>query len=181
MHIKPEILKRKTVAKSRLFQVDEMHMRFSNGEERMYEKLCARGYGAVLVVPMLDEDTVLLIREYGAGIGDYHLSLPKGAVDPGEALEVAANRELMEEVGYGARQMTELKRLYLSPGYMENGINIFLAQDLYQQRLQGDEPEPIEVVPYPLSQLSVLIARADFCEGRALAALFLAREHLSRG
>ena len=131
-----------------------------------------------MLVPMLDEDTVLLIREYGAGVEDYHLSLPKGAVDPGEAPEVAANRELMEEVGYGARRLTCLKRLYLSPGYMENALDVYLAEGLYQQRLEGDEPEPIEVVPYPLSQLSELMLREDFCEGRAVAALYLARDHM---
>ena len=115
MPTKPEILKRQTVARSRLFRADELHLRFSNGEERIYEKLCTGGPGAVLMVPMLDNDTVLLVREYAAGIEDYHLALPKGAIDKGETLIEAANRELKEEVGYGARDLQLLKRVHLSP------------------------------------------------------------------
>src|SRR5687768_17285483 len=164
MPTKPSILKRATVARSRLFRADEIHLRFSNGEERTYEKLCSGGPGAVLIVPLLDENTVLLIREYAAGIEDYHLALPKGAIDQGETLLVAANRELKEEVGYGARKLQFLKRINLSPSYMEHGINVVVAWDLYPERLVGDEPEPIEVVPYPLSDLLQLISRADVCE-----------------
>jgi ADP-ribose diphosphatase len=178
---KPEILKRATVARSRLFRADEIHLRFSNGEERIYEKLCSGGSGAVLIVPLLDKNTVLLVREYAVGLEDYHLSLPKGAMDQGETLLDAANRELREEVGYGARQLRFLKRINLSPSYMEHGINVVLAWDLYPERLPGDEPEPLEVVPYPLDQLAELVMRADVCEGRSIAALFMAREWLQGG
>lgn len=178
MPIKPEILKRQTVARTRLFRVEELHLRFSNNEERIFEKLCTGGPGAVLIVPMLDNKTVLMVREYAAGLEDYHLALPKGAVDPGETLLEAANRELKEEVGYGARELHFLKRVSLSPAYMEHGINIIIARGLYPERLPGDEPEPIEVVPYPLCELETLIARADVCEGRTIAALFMTREWL---
>lgn len=179
MLTKPIILKRATVARSRLFRADEIQLRFSNGEERHYEKLCTGGPGAVLIVPLLDEKTVLLVREYAVGIEDYHLALPKGAIDQGESVLEAANRELKEEVGYGARKLQFLKRLHLSPAYMEHGINVLVAWDLYPQRLTGDEPEPIEVVPYPLADLLELIARPDVCEGRSIAALFMAREWLA--
>jgi ADP-ribose diphosphatase len=179
MPTKPSILKRATVARSRLFRADEIHLRFSNGEERTYEKLCSGGPGAVLIVPLLDENTVLLVREYAVGLEDYHLALPKGAIDQGETLLAAANRELKEEVGYGARKLQFLKRINLSPSYMEHGINVVMAWDLYPERLEGDEPEPIEVVPYPLSDLLNLISRADVCEGRSIAALFMAREWLA--
>lgn len=178
MPTKPEILKRHTVARSRLFRADELHLRFSNGEERIYEKLCSRGSGAVLIVPLLDNETVLMVREYAAGIENYHLALPKGAIDQGETALEAANRELKEEVGYGARELHFLKRVNLSPAYMEHGINIVLARDLYPQKLVGDEPEPIEVEPHSLRDLQALVAREDVCEGRTIAALYMAREWL---
>jgi len=180
MPIKPEILKRQTVIRTRLFRVDEVQLRFSNGAERTYEKLCSGGPGAVLIVPLLNDKTLLMIREYAAGLDGYHLACPKGAVDPGEELLAAANRELQEEVGYAARKLTFLKKLHLSPSYMEHGINVIIAQDLYPSRLEGDEPEPIEVEEVPFTNLSELCMRDDVSEGRTIAALFLVREWLSQ-
>lgn len=176
---KPEILHRKTVTHSRLFRADEIHLRFSNGEERHYEKLCSSGSGAVLIVPLLDENTVLLVREYAMGLENYHLALPKGARDSDETLYQAADRELKEEVGYGAGELVFLKRIYLSPSYMEHSINVFVARNLYPQQLIGDEPEPIEVVPVKLSDINQIMMRNDVCEGRSMAALFLVREWLA--
>lgn len=178
---KPQILKRRTVARSRLFRADELHLRFSNGEERIYEKLCGSGGpGAVLMVPFLDDGRVLMIREYAGGLEDYHLALPKGAMDRGESPLEAANRELREEVGHAARQLELLKAVKLSPAYMEQGIHIVLARGLYPDRLEGDEPEPIEVVPCPMDNLLELVMRKEVCEGRTIAALFLAREWLAQ-
>ena len=177
---KPEILKRETVVRSRLFRVDQVHLRFSNDEERTYEKLVGGKGGAVLIVPLLDDGTLLLVREYALGLEDYHLACPKGAVDEGETILEAANRELKEEVGYGARKLTFIKQLYLSPSYMEHKINVILAEDLYPETLVGDEPEPIEVVPVQFDELPELCWRDDLLEGRSLAALFLVREWLNR-
>jgi ADP-ribose diphosphatase len=180
MPTKPEILKRETVMRSRLFRADQIHLRFSNGEERHYEKLVGGGSGAVLIVPVLNDDTLLLVKEYAVGLEDYHLACPKGAIDQGETILDAANRELKEEVGYGARKLTFLKKVHLSPSYMEHGINIVIAQDLYPERLVGDEPEPIEVVEVPLANIADFCLRADVCEGRSIAALFLVREWLAK-
>ncbi|HIQ52623.1 MAG TPA: ADP compounds hydrolase NudE, partial [Pseudomonas pachastrellae] len=92
----------------------------------------------------------------------------------------AANRELMEEAGFGAQQLEFLTHLSLSPGYMSQKIAVVLARDLYEKRLPGDEPEPIRVDQVDLYQLSELTARANFTEGRALAALYLVRDLLEQ-
>lgn len=181
MPIKPEILKCETVTRSRLFRVDQVHLRFGNGEERSYEKLVSGGNGAVLIVALLNGDTVLMVKEYALGLEDYHLACPKGAIDHGETILEAANRELKEEVGYGAHRLTFLKKLHLSPAYMEHGINIVIAQDLYPEVLPGDEPEPIEVVRVPLADIAEFCMRDDVCEGRSIAALFMVREWLAKG
>ena len=103
MRQKPTVLAREIVASSRLFRVEEVQLRFSNGAERTYERLVGKGsgYGAVMVVAMLDAEHAVLVEEYCGGTDDYQLSLPKGLIEPGEDVLVAANRELKEEAGFG--------------------------------------------------------------------------------
>lgn len=180
MRQKPEVLAREIVASSRLFRVEEVQLRFSNGVERTYERLVGRGngYGAVMIVAMVDAEHVLLIEEYCGGTDCYELSLPKGLIEPGEDVLAAADRELKEEAGFGARELEHLTELSLSPGYMSQKIQVVLAQDLYEERLEGDEPEPMRVERVNLRELANLAQHPQFSEGRALAALYLARDLL---
>jgi ADP-ribose diphosphatase len=177
---KPTILTQTTVAKSRLFRIEALEIQFSNGELRHYERLARGGSnGAVLVVPMQDRDTVLLIREYSAGTHRYELGLPKGKVDVGESFFEAANRELKEEIGFGAKQLYHLSTFSLAPSYLEHTTEIILAQDLYPEKLLGDEPEELEVVAWQLADINTLLATGECTEARSIAALFMAREYLA--
>jgi ADP-ribose diphosphatase len=175
---KPVILERAIVARSRLFTVEAMKIKFSNGELRDYERLKRTSGGAVLIVPMLDDATVLLIREYSAGIHRYEIGLPKGKVDGGETRLSAANRELKEEVGFGANKLHYLTTLSLAPAYLEHTIDVVIAQDLYPEKLLGDEPEELEVIPWKLSEISRLLATGECTEARSIAALYLAQDYL---
>ncbi len=176
---KPTILNKTTVAKSRLFHIESMVIEFSNGEQRHYERLTRgnSGGGAVLVVPMLDIETVLLIREYSAGVHRYELGLPKGKTDAGESFLDAANRELKEEIGFGARRLHHLSSFSIAPSYLEHMTEIIIAEDLYAEKLQGDEPEELEVVPWKLSRINELIATGECTEARSIAALFMTLEY----
>ncbi|MBL4815874.1 MAG: ADP compounds hydrolase NudE [Shewanella sp.] len=177
-HKKPEILGSKIVAQSRLFKIEQVNLKFSNQVERQYERMKGNNRGAVMVVPVLNGDTLLLGREYAAGTHTYELGFPKGLIDPGEEAHEAANRELQEEIGFGARKLTHLMELSLAPGYFASKMQIFIAEDLYESVLEGDEPEPIEMVPWPLDNWQSLLEQEDFSESRSVSALFLAQKYL---
>lgn len=179
MREKPRIINSETIARTRIFRIEQLDLRFSNGVHASYERLVSSASGAVLVIPMADNDTVLLIREYAAGVHRYELALPKGRIEEGEDLFAAANRELMEEVGYGARQLRRISSVTLAPGYFGHVTHLVLAQDLYSRKIAGDEPEEIEVVPWRLSRLNELLACEDCTEARSIAALFMVRELLA--
>ena len=83
--------------KVRLFTVEALELRFSNGEQRQYERIRGGGRGAVMIVPVNEHDELILVREYCAGTNDYQLGFPKGLIDPGETPFQAANRELQEK------------------------------------------------------------------------------------
>ncbi len=177
----PVIHKRRMLDEGTRFPVEELELEFSNGQRRTYERVPGSGRGAVIVVPMLDDNTVILLREYAAGLHAFEIGLPKGRLEPDETPLEGANRELKEEAGYGARRLRLIGELSLAPTYMAHRISVVLAQDLYPERLPGDEPEPPEVVPWRLDALHELVQRRDCSEGRSLAALFMARELLAHG
>lgn len=174
----PDIKAVREVARTRFFRIEELDLRFANGVERTYERLPGVGTPAVMVVAVQGEE-LLLIREYCAGFHEFQLTLVKGAAEGRESLEEAANRELKEEIGFGARRLRFLKRLNLAPGHMGFTINVLLATDLYPERLPADEPEPAELVRWPIARLDALIHDEAFQEARAIAALCLARPYLS--
>ena len=172
----PTIHHREERSDRSLFRVERLDLEFSNGEQRVYQRLISRGVGAVIVVAMPDPDTVLLIREYACGVHRYEIGLPKGRLEPGENHLQGANRELQEEVGFAARDLIEIGQLSLAPGYMTHVTHVILARDLYPSRLPGDEPEELEVIPWPIAKLSELVRREDCTEGRSIAAMYMARD-----
>ncbi len=177
MQDKPVILSVRPLAQSRLFRIEELHLRFSNGEERDYERLVGASGGAVLVVPVAG-DELLLVREYAAGTERYELGFPKGRIDPGETPETTANRELQEEVGMAAGHIETLRTVTVAPGYFGHQTHLMLARELRPSRLEGDEPEAIEIVRWPVAGAATLLEREDFTEARSIAALFLALQRL---
>ena len=175
---KPKIINAEIVAKSRFFQVEALDLCFSNGEQRRYERMKSNGRGAVMVVPIHNNENLILVREYAAGTHSYELSFPKSLIDEGEQALAAANRELMEEAGFGAKQFYPLKSLQLAPAYFANAMSVYIADNLYPQVLEGDEPEPLEVVYWPLKDAMQLLNEPDFNEARSICALLLALKWL---
>ena len=176
MRKKPKLTNIHTVAQSRIFNLESMDVEFSNGATRIYERLVSRGNGAVLVVPMLDDETVLMIYEYAGGTERYELGLTKGKIDKGETPIEAAARELKEEISYGAKRLTFLKTITLAPGYQSSETHIVLAEDLYEEYADGDEPEPLEIVAHQLSDLEKLTYNEDLTEARSILALYMVRD-----
>jgi ADP-ribose diphosphatase len=174
----PEILAKNTVAQSRLFTIEALDLRFSNGEERTYERMKPSGRNAVMMVPVTAQGDILLVREYAAGTERYELGFPKGLIDAGETPQQAAERELKEEIGFGARKLTPLKEVVLAPSYFSSKMTLFIAEDLYSEQLEGDEPEPLEVVRWPLAQAEELLTHLDFSEARSITALLLTLQRL---
>lgn len=174
----PVVLSVKVVAKSDFFAVEQVHLRFPSGEERIYERLREWNSPSVIIVALCSPNTLLMVREYACGVEQETLTLPKGMMELGETASQAADRELKEEVGFGARRIYELGELTLAPGHLCHKITVLLAEDLYECRLSGDEPEQLEVVPVQLSALGELIGSGKLNEARSIAAICIARNFL---
>lgn len=170
-----------TVARSRLFEVAAIDLEFSNGSNRQFEVLQTSVRGAVMIAPILNNESLLLVREYAAGVHEYVLGFAKGLVEQDEDLISAGNRELQEEIGYGANKWRTLSTMSVSPGYLKSRIHLLLAQDLYSSQLAGDEPEPLEVVTWPLTKIDELIRCEAFHDARCIAGAYIIRDIINKG
>ncbi|MCB1759047.1 MAG: ADP compounds hydrolase NudE [Gammaproteobacteria bacterium] len=180
MREKPIVHQRRTLGETGIFHIEEMELEFSNGARRNYQRLRGSAQGAVMIVPLLDADTLLLVREYAAGMDRYELAFPKGRVEADEEILIAANRELQEEVGYAAERMQLIAAMTVAPGYLFHETHLVLARSLHPSKLPGDEPEEIEVVPWGLDRLAELLQQPDFTEARSIAAAYMTRDLLQR-
>jgi ADP-ribose diphosphatase len=179
MKRKPEIKQITQLAQSRLFTIEQLDLEFSNGAQAQFERVVANSGRAVMVAAITENNEILLVREYAAGVDRYELQLPKGIVEDDENSTLAADRELSEETGYAAHELTLLKTLRVSPGYFKHETDLVLARDLYEHKLEdGDEPEQLEVIKYPLADVDALLARGDFSEARSIAGLMLVMREL---
>ncbi len=180
MNNKPKILKRKIHSQSRLFTIEQVDLEFSNGQLHQYERIIAPGAGAVLIIPVLDDEHVIMIREYSVGTERYELVFPKGKIDDGEDILQAANRECMEEIGYRANKLTPLGKMTIAPGYLGFITHVILAEKLQPEKRQGDEPEELQQVICNINNIDELIKNETLSEARSIAALYQVRDILDK-
>lgn len=173
----PEILDISIAAKSRIFEIQAVELKFSNGERRTYERFRPATRAAVMVLP-IDGDDLLMLREYAVGTERYELGFCKGLMEKGETPEQSANRELQEEMGLGARHFELLRSVNSNLTFMNAPMHILIARDFYSSKLQGDEPEALELVRMPLAKIDELLADEHFYEARNLVALYALRDYL---
>jgi ADP-ribose pyrophosphatase len=145
-------------------------LRFPSGRESTSE-VVEHG-GGVTVVAFDPEGRLLLVRQYRHPTGRELLELPAGTLDPGESPESCAERELQEETGYRPARLERLGGFYLAPGYCAEYQHVFLASDLIESRLEGDE-EAIHVEPAPLEEVLRLVADGEIEDAKTAGALLL--------
>lgn len=131
-------------------------------------------HGAVAIVPYLDQDTILLIRQYRQAVGEYLLEIPAGTLEEGEKPEDCAYRELEEEIGYRAAAMRHLFTQYLAPGYSSEVLHVFLARDLTRTQTHFDEDEDIELFPIRPDEVEPMIMDGRIRDAKSIAALLVA-------
>jgi len=109
--------------------------------------------GAVVIIPMFDDGTVLMERQFRYPVGRVMTEFPAGKLDAGEDPLACARRELLEETGYTARQWAHAGDLHLAIAYSTEVIHIFFARELVQGKQQLDQDEFLEVITLPTGEL----------------------------
>ena len=153
---------------------------FVDPDGNQFERDVVHHPGAVVVVPVVDGD-VILVRQYRAAIDAILLELPAGKRDvTDEPVEVTASRELEEEVGMRAGSLEKLAEFYNSPGFCDEHSYLFLATDLTPcaTSFQGHEEQHMTVERVPLDRVPDLVSSGELVDAKSIIGLCLARERL---
>jgi len=171
-----ERLEQRPIYQGRVVNLSVDRVRLPNG--RVSELEVIRHPGAVAVVPLTAEGEVLLVRQYRYAVDQWLLEVPAGKLDPGEAPESCAVREVEEEVGVRAGRLVPLGWIWTTPGFTDEKIWLFLARDLQPGRQDLESDEVLSVVSVPLAEALAKVERGEICDGKSICALLLARPFL---
>ena len=158
------------VYKGRIISVYADKVSLPGGGEAARET--ARHPGAAVIVPLLDEKTVLLEWQFRYPLGRHLWELPAGKLDAGEEPRAAAARELLEETGYRARRWEHLLTAETSPGFCDERAHIYLARDLEYEGHPGEEGEFVEVEAVSLRRAEEMINNGEITDAKTIIGLW---------
>jgi ADP-ribose pyrophosphatase len=175
----PEILQPRLFFKGRKFDFEVNKLRLPNGAEGEWE--CIRHPGGALAIPVTSTGQLVLVRQYRFAVKGRLLEFPAGTVERHEDPAVTIQREIEEETGYRAKTWRNLGKFPLAPGYSDEYIYAFLAQDLekLEQAPPRDDDEDIEVVLMSPEELEKAILAGEAIDSKSISSYFLARPFLS--
>jgi ADP-ribose pyrophosphatase len=129
--------------------------------------------GAVVILPVLDAEHIVLLRNHRFAIGETLWEIPAGTVEPGEPLQACAERELAEETGYTANKWQSLGFLYASPGVLDEKLHLFVAEALTPGQARPEPDEDLHAVTLPFDQAIQMCLRGEIKDAKTITALLL--------
>jgi ADP-ribose pyrophosphatase len=158
----------------RVVSLDVDTVRFPDGSSGEMEMFRHSGAAAVVPVTQPNADPeILLLHQYRYAADGEIWEIPAGRLDPGEAPESCARRELLEETGASAERFEHLTTIYPTPGFCDEQIHLFAAHGVRvdERAVQREKDEFMKVVPHPLSRVLGMIARGDVVDAKTICAV----------
>lgn len=167
-----ETISSETKYQGRAFSIRQDRLRLPDGRETKLDVV--EHTGAVTLIPVDEHGQIWFVRQYRHPAGETLLELPAGTLEPGEAPDVGALREVREETGMAAQTLELLGDFYLAPGYSTEHMYVYLATGLRDDPLQQDEDEFLSVEKIPLERVFQMAENGELKDAKSLAALMLA-------
>lgn len=177
----PQLLKQKLLYRGRKFAFEVSRLRLPNRAEGDWE--CIRHPGGAVAVPLTADGKLVLVRQYRFAAQGRLLEFPAGTIEPDEDPATTVEREIEEETGYRAHQWQKLGKFFVAPGYSDEVIHVFLAQQL--EKLETPPPqdldEDMETVLMTPNELEQAILAGEPVDAKSICSLLLARPFLKDG
>lgn len=176
----PQLLKQRLYYKGRKFDFEVNRLRLPNKSEGDWE--CVRHPGGALVIPVTLEGKLILVRQYRFAVQGRLFEFPAGTVEHNEDPLETVQREIQEETGYSANKWHKLGEFFLAPGYSDEIIYAYIAQDLEKLETppQQEEDEDMETVFFTPEELEKCILSGELVDAKSIAGFFLARPFLNQ-
>ncbi len=138
--------------------------------------------GAVSIIPITADGKIVLVEQYRKALERTLIEIPAGKIDPGEEPAVTAIRELEEETGYGAKEFTYIQSFATSPGFADEVIHMYLAQNLYaiENPAAGDEDEFIGLLEVTLEEAEEMVVSGKIYDAKTAFAVLYAKNLLTK-
>lgn len=171
----------KRIYSGRVIKLDQEAVRFPDGSDGSLEMI--RHPGAAAVIPMLDRITdpdprIVLIRQFRHAADGFIWEIPAGTLGPGEAPDVCAHRELLEEAGYQAGSLQLLTEIFTAPGFTDERIHLYLATDLIPGAAAPEPDEFISIHEFHWSEIGRMIRQREIRDAKSLSALMFVQSFL---
>jgi ADP-ribose pyrophosphatase len=166
----PKIINSQKVFKGRVFNVTVDTVREG---EVTYQREVVHHHGSAVIVPVFDDGTVVLVRQYRHPAVRYLLEVPAGTLANGERPETGAARELQEELGLVAARLEKLSEFFVSPGFCEEKMWVYLATELSEGKQLLDDDEVLEIVRLPIADALEMITSGEIQDAKTIIGLML--------
>ena len=160
---------RKEVYKGKIFTIVQDQIQFEDGSIAEWDLVVHNGASAI--VPITENEEVILVKQYRNAKDGYVLEIPAGKLEKGEDPFLCATRELEEEIGYKANTITKICSMYTAVGFSDERLHLYLAESLKPGRQNLDEDEYIEIVTFPLDEAVKMIFTGDICDSKTIVGL----------
>lgn len=167
----PQILKSVEIFRGRVFGVTRDTIREG---DKTYEREVVHHPGSAVIIPIFADGTIALVRQYRHPAVRYLLEAPAGTLERGEAPEEGAARELEEELGFVAARLEKLTEFFVSPGFCEEKMWVYLATEMTRTQQQLEDDEIVEVVRIPFAQALSMITTGEIVDAKTMIGVMLA-------
>jgi ADP-ribose pyrophosphatase len=172
--LKHKITNRSTAFKGRAFNVEILDVTLPDGRQRNYDLVDHNN--SVTIIPIDNDGNIFFVRQFRMGSEETLLELPAGVMDKRESPRNCAARELREEIGMAAGELSQIGAIYLAPGYSNELNFIFLARDLTEDPLQQDDDEFLSIHTYSPGDVLRFIRSGEIKDSKTIAALYIMQQ-----
>lgn len=162
-------VKRIEIHQGKLFKVVRDQIYYENHLTKTFDLILHPG--AVALIPVNDAGHLILVKQWRRAANQILIELPAGTLEKGEDPQVCADRELREETGFKASEITPLGGFYSAPGVFSEYLYLYLARGLSYDPLVGDDSEEIDLLEIPLNQALEMIHQGKIIDAKTVAGL----------